>query len=151
MFPLWGCQVKRRSYSTELVHYSMYNSWFSPAPDQTCHYSCLLVVIYLDLWKIAESLVPTVSFLACSFPKSFFIPLTPQPRAEFPTSSLLAWPAGFHLSKMAHFLRGKQAGVQKDLSSGLSPDLFVLDDVRHLQGNLLRKAAPSSEAALTGP
>lgn len=31
---------------------------------------------------------------------------------------------------MAHFLRGKQAGVQKDFSEGLSPDLFGLDDVR---------------------
>lgn len=30
---------------------------------------------------------------------------------------------------MAQFLRGKQAGIQKDLSEGLSPDLFVLDDV----------------------
>lgn len=38
---------------------------------------------------------------------------------------------------MAQFLRGKQAGIQKDLSEGLSPDLFLLDDVsswhpRHL-------------------
>jgi len=31
--------------------------------------------------------------------------------------------------EMAHFLRGKQAGIQNDLSDGLSPDLFVLDDV----------------------
>lgn len=31
---------------------------------------------------------------------------------------------------MAQFLRGKQAGIQKDLSDGLSSDLFVLDDVR---------------------
>lgn len=30
---------------------------------------------------------------------------------------------------MAQFLRGKQAGIQKDLSEGLAPDLFVLDDV----------------------
>jgi hypothetical protein len=30
---------------------------------------------------------------------------------------------------MAQFLRGKQAGIQKDLSEGLSPDLFLLDDV----------------------
>jgi hypothetical protein len=30
---------------------------------------------------------------------------------------------------MAQFLRGKQAGIQKDLSDGLSPDLFHLDDV----------------------
>ncbi|OJK05187.1 hypothetical protein ASPACDRAFT_74707 [Aspergillus aculeatus ATCC 16872] len=29
---------------------------------------------------------------------------------------------------MAHFLRGKQAGIQKDFSEGLSPDLFALDD-----------------------
>ncbi|KAJ5188616.1 hypothetical protein N7472_007630 [Penicillium cf. griseofulvum] len=29
---------------------------------------------------------------------------------------------------MAQFLRGKQAGIQKDLSDGLSPDLFLLDD-----------------------
>lgn len=30
---------------------------------------------------------------------------------------------------MAHLLRGKQAGIQKDLSEGLSPDLFGIDDV----------------------
>ncbi|KAE8152710.1 lethal giant larvae like, C-terminal-domain-containing protein [Aspergillus avenaceus] len=29
---------------------------------------------------------------------------------------------------MAHFLRGKQAGIQKDFSEGLLPDLFALDD-----------------------
>ncbi|KAJ5866107.1 hypothetical protein N7534_000660 [Penicillium rubens] len=29
---------------------------------------------------------------------------------------------------MAQFLRGKQAGIQKDLSESLSPDLFLLDD-----------------------
>ncbi|KAJ5721778.1 uncharacterized protein N7483_009712 [Penicillium malachiteum] len=29
---------------------------------------------------------------------------------------------------MAQFLRGKQAGIQKDLSEGLSPELFALDD-----------------------
>lgn len=34
---------------------------------------------------------------------------------------------------MAHFLRGKQAGIQKDLSEGLSPELFALDDVRLLR------------------
>ncbi|KAH8692686.1 putative snare-dependent exocytosis protein [Talaromyces proteolyticus] len=28
---------------------------------------------------------------------------------------------------MAHFLRGKQAGIQRDLSEGLSPELFALD------------------------
>lgn len=31
---------------------------------------------------------------------------------------------------MAHFLRGKQAGVQGDLSDGIIPELFLLDDVR---------------------
>ncbi|KAI5293131.1 hypothetical protein KEM52_005813 [Ascosphaera acerosa] len=30
---------------------------------------------------------------------------------------------------MASLIRGKQAGVQKDLSAGLTPDRFVLDDV----------------------
>lgn len=35
----------------------------------------------------------------------------------------------FQPQEMAHFLRGKQAGIQKDLSEGLSPDLFLLDDV----------------------
>ncbi|KKK26875.1 hypothetical protein ARAM_003498 [Aspergillus rambellii] len=30
---------------------------------------------------------------------------------------------------MAHFLRGKQAGIQKDLSGTLSPELFDIDDV----------------------
>lgn len=30
---------------------------------------------------------------------------------------------------MAHLLRGKQAGVHGDLSTGLGPDLFVLDYV----------------------
>ncbi|KAJ5793108.1 uncharacterized protein N7503_009086 [Penicillium pulvis] len=29
---------------------------------------------------------------------------------------------------MAQFLRGKQAGIQRDLSEGLSPELFALDD-----------------------
>ncbi|PWY92442.1 hypothetical protein BO70DRAFT_305892 [Aspergillus heteromorphus CBS 117.55] len=31
-------------------------------------------------------------------------------------------------SEMAHFLRGKQAGIQKDFSENLSPDLFNLED-----------------------
>ncbi|KAI2933452.1 hypothetical protein CBS147321_9561 [Aspergillus niger] len=31
-------------------------------------------------------------------------------------------------ARMAHFLRGKQAGIQKDFSENLSPDLFALDD-----------------------
>jgi hypothetical protein len=31
---------------------------------------------------------------------------------------------------MAHLLRGKQAGIQNDLSAGLTPECFVLDDVR---------------------
>lgn len=30
---------------------------------------------------------------------------------------------------MAHLLRGKQAGIQSDLSAGLSPDLFAIDEV----------------------
>lgn len=30
---------------------------------------------------------------------------------------------------MAHFLRGKQAGIQNDFSAGLAPGLFVTDDV----------------------
>lgn len=38
---------------------------------------------------------------------------------------------------MAHFLRGKQAGVQADLSTGVAPDFFVLDDVWHSQETLL--------------
>ncbi|KAJ9234142.1 hypothetical protein DTO169E5_6719 [Paecilomyces variotii] len=29
---------------------------------------------------------------------------------------------------MAHFLRGKQAGIQNDLSAGLNPELFAVDD-----------------------
>jgi hypothetical protein len=37
---------------------------------------------------------------------------------------------------MAHFLRGKQAGIQKDFSENLSPDLFALDDV-YLSANSL--------------
>lgn len=31
---------------------------------------------------------------------------------------------------MAQFLRGKQAGIQQDLSEGLAADFFKLDDVR---------------------
>ena len=31
---------------------------------------------------------------------------------------------------MAHLLRGKQAGVNNDLSHGLGPDLLILDHVR---------------------
>ena len=30
---------------------------------------------------------------------------------------------------MAHFLRGKQAGVQKDLSAGFDPNFFAIDQV----------------------
>lgn len=30
---------------------------------------------------------------------------------------------------MAHFLRGKQAGIQNDLSAGLAPELFAIDEV----------------------
>lgn len=30
---------------------------------------------------------------------------------------------------MAHFLRGKQAGVQNDLSQGIAAEFFLLDDV----------------------
>lgn len=30
---------------------------------------------------------------------------------------------------MAHFLRGKQAGIQNDFSGSLSPELFDIDDV----------------------
>lgn len=30
---------------------------------------------------------------------------------------------------MAHFLRGKQAGIQSDLSVGLFSELFMLDEV----------------------
>lgn len=36
---------------------------------------------------------------------------------------------------MAQFLRGKQAGIQKDLSDGLSPDLFALDQVNYALSN----------------
>lgn len=37
---------------------------------------------------------------------------------------------------MAGFLRGKQAGVQRDLSAGLDPDLFVIDEVSNLPTKL---------------
>ncbi|KAL9128366.1 MAG: hypothetical protein Q9217_002945 [Psora testacea] len=30
---------------------------------------------------------------------------------------------------MAHFLRGKQAGIEKDLSAGIDPQLFAIDEV----------------------
>lgn len=30
---------------------------------------------------------------------------------------------------MAHFLRGKQAGIKKDLSVGIDPDFFAVDQV----------------------
>jgi len=30
---------------------------------------------------------------------------------------------------MAHLLRGKQAGVQSDLSAGITPDRLAIDDV----------------------
>ena len=33
-------------------------------------------------------------------------------------------------AKMTSFLRGKQAGVQRDFSSGLDPQLFAIDQVR---------------------
>jgi len=31
---------------------------------------------------------------------------------------------------MAHLLRGKQTGIQKDLSAGVTPEFFVIDNVR---------------------
>ncbi|KAL9057850.1 MAG: hypothetical protein Q9162_002080 [Coniocarpon cinnabarinum] len=33
---------------------------------------------------------------------------------------------------MAHFMRGKQAGVQGDFSANIQPDLFAIDDLRRL-------------------
>lgn len=30
---------------------------------------------------------------------------------------------------MAHFIRGKQAGIQNDLSKGVAAEFFLLDDV----------------------
>lgn len=38
---------------------------------------------------------------------------------------------------MAQFIRGKQAGIQRDLSEGLSPELFLLDDVRQSPPGIL--------------
>jgi hypothetical protein len=31
---------------------------------------------------------------------------------------------------MAHLLRGKQTGIQKDLSAGITPEFFAIDNVR---------------------
>ncbi len=31
--------------------------------------------------------------------------------------------------RMAHLFRGKQAGIQSDLSVGISPEVFMLDEV----------------------
>ena len=33
---------------------------------------------------------------------------------------------------MAHFLRGKQAGIQRDFSAGIAPAQFAVDTVRRL-------------------
>ena len=33
---------------------------------------------------------------------------------------------------MAHFLRGKQAGIQKDFSAGLDAQLFAIDEVHSI-------------------
>ena len=33
---------------------------------------------------------------------------------------------------MAQFIRGKQSGIQGDLSAGIHPDVFILDDVSML-------------------
>lgn len=33
---------------------------------------------------------------------------------------------------MAHFLRGKQAGIQRDFSAGIDPAQFAVDTVRKL-------------------
>lgn len=30
---------------------------------------------------------------------------------------------------MTHLLRGKQAGIQNDLSVGITPEMFMVDDV----------------------
>ena len=38
----------------------------------------------------------------------------------------LAWVA------MTNFLRGKQAGIQRDFSAGLDPQLFAIDEARSL-------------------
>ena len=32
-------------------------------------------------------------------------------------------------AEMASFLRGKQAGIQRDFSAGLDPQLFAIDEV----------------------
>ena len=34
---------------------------------------------------------------------------------------------------MAQFIRGKQAGIQGDLSSGIHSDVFILDDVSAME------------------
>lgn len=38
----------------------------------------------------------------------------------------------FPQHRMAHFLRGKQAGIQRDFSAGIDPVQFAVDTVRRL-------------------
>lgn len=76
-----------------------------------------------DRSAAAVSLRSVVNYVFCdlSHPSPFFKPQLNL--VVFTTLSLSPQ------TIMAQFLRGKQAGIQKDLSEGLSPDLFVLDDV----------------------
>lgn len=71
--------------------------------------------------------------LSCPFPP--LLSFLPRPNSSCSSTNLNLCP------KMAHFLRGKQAGIQKDFSDGLSADLFALDDVRRRHPHFVNSAA----------
>lgn len=53
---------------------------------------------------------------------------------------------------MANFLRGKQAGIQRDLSASIRPEIFTPDDqARYGINSQIRSAPPppSEDAAAT--
>lgn len=71
---------------------------------------------------------------------SEFFPLEPQSGTvqrmmthPCPKHSILDFWQSVHIYiyvKMAHFLRGKQAGIKKDFSVGIDPDFFAVDQVQ---------------------
>jgi hypothetical protein len=53
---------------------------------------------------------------------------------------------------MASFIRGKQAGIQKDLSASIRPELFLPDDqARYGINSQIRFGSPSSTITSPAP
>lgn len=49
---------------------------------------------------------------------------------------------------MAHLLRGKQAGIQRDFSAGLNPQLFAIDEVPAVHR---KNGIEPADSAIGGP